>query len=146
MKIEKILHGESWLTREERIYIRKFLVAVQQLFLAKGVQDSPLLILRVGDVATHLLLVRRQELALVQTDESKAMDAAALNGPLAEQIGKSRERLRKAIKELEEACARLGTPVDTGIAGEMLPLVRQTADLLQNDAPPEEENNTPVPV
>ena len=137
MKIEKMLIGAPWLTREERIYIRKFLGAIQQLFISSGVKDTPLLALRVVDVAVHLLLSRRQERALIP--EEKCDGTPELSGALADQIGKGRERLRKAIKELEEACARLGSPVDTGIAGQLLPLVRQTSDLLQNASPPPEE-------
>lgn len=136
MRIAKVLIGAPWLTREERVYIRKFLGAVQQLFLSSGVKDSPLLALRVVDVAVHLLLTRRQELALIPADSNDG--TPELSGALADQIGKGRERLRKAVKELEEACARLGSPVDTGIAGQMLPLVRQTADLLHHNTLPAE--------
>jgi myo-inositol-1-phosphate synthase len=139
MKIEKVLIGAPWLTPEERVYIRKFLGAVHQLFLSSGVKDSPLLALRVVDVAVHLLLSRRQERALIP--EEKCDGTPELSGALADQIGKGRERLRKAIKELEEACARLGSPVDTGIAGQMLPLVRQTSDLLHHTAPPAEDGD-----
>ena len=40
--------------------------------------------------------------------------------------------MRKSMRELEEACARLGKPVQIGIADELLPLVRQTQHLLHS--------------
>ncbi|MFA7693678.1 MAG: hypothetical protein GX117_06945 [Candidatus Hydrogenedentes bacterium] len=128
MVLTKILRREPWLTKSERRYIHVFLQGVEELFASCDVKYSPLLSLRVADVAVHMLLVRRWEQGLIPgEEESEKVDA---RGSLFEQVMKTRERLRKSIKELEDACARLGTPVDTGIAGKVLPLVRQTADLL----------------
>ena len=101
--------------------------AVKRLFLERGVEETPFLALRVADVAIHHLLVRRLEANLRPNAEASG---APISAALADQIGKARERLRKTIRELEDACARLGRPLDIGYADAVLPLVRQTADLL----------------
>lgn len=135
MRVQDVERGEIWMTAGERTHLRKFVKAVRGLLARCGVEESPLLALRVADVSVHLVLVRRQERALMPDGDGNRAAAPELTGTLAEQIGKSRERLRRAVRELEDACARLGKPVEAGLAAEMLPLVRKTQDLLQARLP-----------
>jgi len=61
-------------------------------------------------------------------------DEPAVNiAQLVEQIGKTRERLRKAMRELEEVCVRLGKPVNIGFPDEMRSLMLATRHLLDSD-------------
>jgi len=141
MNLGDTARGASWMTPEERRHTRKFVAAVNRLFQKRGVEVTPFLALRVTDVAVHHLLVRRLENTLVL--DSAAGEATA-PGPvcspaLADQIGKARERLRKAVREIEDACARAGRPIDIGIADRVLPIVRQTADLLHHTTLPAQE-------
>lgn len=131
MKLSEAARSERWMTKEERAVMKRFVAAVRRMFVERGVRESPLLALRVSDVGVHWLLNRRLEQSLLPDD---AMDGAPpeLSGALAEQIGKARERTRKAIRDLEDACARLGAPIDVGVADKMLPLVRKTRDLLHD--------------
>lgn len=140
MSLRNIERGEFWMTGAERLFFRKFVKSLRALLGSRGVPESTLLSLRVADVAVHLLLVKRLETAL-----TPEMDAGAatpgITGALAEQVSKGRERLRKAVRELEDTCTRLGKPLDTGLADEMLPVVRKTGDMLQqavpSDGPPQ---------
>ena len=124
----------AWMTDEERLAMKRFMASVRRLFKARNVQESPLLTLRVVDVGVHYLLARRLETALSPRVDDEGAAVLEISGALADQIGKTRERLRKAIRELEDACARLGAPVDVGIADEVAPMARATRDLLHGQA------------
>ena len=73
-----------------------------------------------------------------------APDEPAVNiAQLVEQIGRTRERLRKAIRELEDVCAKLGKPVEIGIADKLLPFVREARHLIQNGIVDEDISESP---
>jgi hypothetical protein len=130
MRLQDVARREPWMTGEECLLMKKFIAAIRRLLAAHGVSESPLLTLRTADVGISWLLVRRLEAGLKPLEESAA--PPELSGSLADHIGKGRERLRKAIRELEDACARMGRPIDIGLADEMLPMVRKTRDLLHD--------------
>lgn len=132
MRLHESCWREGWMTKEEHQVMRQFMNAIRRFFKARGVQETPLLAMRVIDVGIHALLARRLELALTPTENESGEVVLDITGPIADHIGKTRERLRKSIRELEDACARLGVPVDVGIADQLLPLVRETQDLLHN--------------
>jgi len=134
MPMRAIERGESWMTEEERLLIRKFTRSLRALLSSRGVEETPLAALRMADVAIHLLLAKRLETALTPGADMQAA-TPGITGTLAEQVSKGRERLRKAVRELEDACARVGKPLDKGLAEEMLPLVRKTGDMLQHAVP-----------
>ncbi len=140
MHLKNLARGDSWMTPDERRHVKKFVAAIARLFSGYGVEETPLLTLRVGDVAIHHLLVRRLEKGLAPVVDNQGERVAELSGALADQIGKGRERLRKAVRELEDACARLGRPIDVGLADRMLPLVRKTQDLLHDVELPAQED------
>jgi hypothetical protein len=121
------------MTDEERLAVKRFVAEVRRMFAARGVRESPLLTLRVADVGIHWLLAMRLERGLMPEEDGPDANAVELSGALADQIGKARERMRKSIRELEDACTRLGTPIDVGIADRMLPMVRETKDLLHGE-------------
>ncbi len=133
MGLQERLWREAWMTPDEAAAMKRLMAALRRLLKTRGVQESPLLHLRMIDVGIHHLLARRLELGLMPREDADGTVALEVSGTLADQIGKTRERLRKAIRELEDACARLGTPIDVGIADQLLPLVRETQDLLHGD-------------
>ncbi len=132
MRLQEDHWRAAWMTDEECVVMRRLVAAVRRMFKAYGVQASPLVSLRVMDVGVHYLLARRLELHLTPRDDDTGAEGLLVSGSVADHIGKTRERLRKAIRELEDACARMGTPVDVGIADKVLPLVRETRDLLHD--------------
>lgn len=125
---------------EEDGVLRLFGRELEGMLRKHGVEPTPLLAIRVEDVVASWLTARRLEDALCEDgasglDEARtARGAAAAPGglvraphPLLEAAGKARERLRKALKELEDACTagrgdeKLGA---AGLAEEVRPLLR----------------------
>lgn len=122
MKMTTLALGEAWMSGDEAELNRQFVLGVGKLLRDRGVVENPLLVLRVNDVVVSWLLARRMEAGLGAGEEGESPRTTSAQ---AEAIGKSRERLRKAIKELEEYCARAGTPIDTGLADLMKPVIQQ---------------------
>jgi hypothetical protein len=122
MKMTILALGEAWMSADEAELNRQFVRGVGKLLEERGVVENPLLVLRVSDIVVSWLLARRMEAGLEGGPEG---EAARTTSAQAEAIGKSRERLRKAIKELEEYCERAGTPIDRGLADLMKPVIQQ---------------------
>jgi hypothetical protein len=139
MTFADMRQGELWMTEEERQRQRRFAGVMKKFLKHHGVADSPLLCLRVNDVAMQWLLVRRLENSLAETSHPPEGELPLVPTTLADHIGKGRERLRKAIRELEDACARLGTPIDSGLADQLAPLMRETRELMDAARFPAEE-------
>lgn len=123
MKLTTLAQGASWMTGAETVLNRKFVRGLRRLLRAWGVAENPLLVLRVNDVAVSWLVARRLEAGLAPADAD--LECARVTPVQADAIGKSRERLRKAVKELEDYCARAGTPVDSGLADHLQSVVRK---------------------
>lgn len=113
--------------------------ALEALLIERGVPLTPLILVRLEDLATAWLIARRLEDALWHRGVFCAAppkrrqdtdDAAQAVSPLVEQSGKARERVRKAMKDLEEACEKLGTPIDQGLADAVRPLLRAADGVL----------------
>lgn len=125
MKLAALTRGETWMTPEEAELNAGFIQGIGKLLQARGVAENPLLVLRVNDVVISWLLTRRLEEALSEEAPEATPNATQTTPARADAIGKSRERLRKSIKDLEDYCARAGTPIDTGIADVMKPVIQQ---------------------
>lgn len=126
MKLKTMVHGEIWMDEEESELNRQFVRGMGRLLRSRGVAENPLLALRVNDVVVSWLLVRRMEIALVKPHpDSDSGDTPAITTACADAIGKGRERLRKSVKDLEDYCSRAGTPIDTGLADAMKPVIQQ---------------------
>lgn len=122
MKMTTLAQGELWMSADEVELNRQFVRGVGKLLEDRGVMENPLLVLRVSDIVVSWLLTRRMEDGLGSGEDGAAPKTTSAQ---AEAIGKSRERLRKAIKELEEYCERAGTPIDRGLADLMKPVIQQ---------------------
>lgn len=111
--------------REVHREIAMCLVGDMAAFLkSHGVRQTPLVVLRVHDVLSSFLDVLGAEEALAAVDEPRtaAVESAA----------KARERLRKAMKELEESCERLGSPIGKGLADAMKPILKASEGVLED--------------
>lgn len=122
MKLKTLVQGENWMSGEERELNGTFVRGAAKLLRSRGVAENPLLVLRVNDVVVSWLLTRRLEEGLGHDDTGAPVPTTPAQ---ADSIGKSRERLRKSIKDLEDYCARAGTPIDTGLADLMKPVIQQ---------------------
>lgn len=116
MTLTTLTHGEPWMTSQEHDLNRDLIRAIAEFLAAAGVPETALVALRVNDVAATWLLVRRLETVLTP---AQGEPAPCPTSAQADAIGKCRERLRRAIKELEECCARTGTPVRQGLVEHM---------------------------
>lgn len=125
MEAKDVRRGAAWMTTPELRRYRRFVRALEEHCATHGVAWTPLLGLRLRDVAVCHLLVLRVEAALLQEDGLELDPKAALPTAVAEAIGKAQERCRKAMRELEEYCVKAGTPIDQGIADVMRPIIRQ---------------------
>lgn len=139
MDLAAVAAGAGWMTAGEHRLTEKITRTMGREFSRYGVVVSPLVALRVEDVIVSYLVVRRLETAFTEPTTPEEAKAAAAG---IEAAGKARERLRKAMKELEEACAKAGTPIDDGIAGQMKPLLLKTVGVLEDALRFEAEKNS----
>ena len=104
-----------------------FVAEMSQLLAACGVAPTPTVVLRVHDVATTLTIALALEDPLLEgLAAGEEMPASAV-----ESAAKARERWRKAMKELEDSCARAGSPIDQGLPDEVCPLLRKADGVLE---------------
>jgi hypothetical protein len=139
MLLKNLKQGAAWMSAAEKQAARRFILAIQKLFERAGVIETPLLALRVQELMIAAVLAHRLENRFFEAAimESCAEDEAAALPPIeakalaaaVDAAGKNRERIRKAMKELEDYCQKAGTPVDQGIADEMKPILEKTRDL-----------------
>jgi len=132
MDLKTLARGEAWMDDAERRLARRFMRGMSALFNEHGVADTPLLALRVNDVLVSWLLVRRAETGLFPGALDPGDDRAA--AAVIEAVSRARERMRKAMKELEDACAKGGTPIDAGLADQVRPILKQAAGLAEEAA------------
>jgi hypothetical protein len=112
-----------------------------RVFKRHGVEQTPLIHLRLEDMLATYLLVRRLEAALFRSDlfdssndfpdRTTAAGRRSALHPLIEAVGKTRERLRKAVKEFEEVLAAAGTPINQGFADKMKPIIKKAQGVLE---------------
>jgi len=132
---------EGLMPAHEADAIGHWVDALETLLAERGVPLTPLILLRLEDLTTAWLAARRIEAVLWDTGvftetptrrghEAEASHAAV--SALVEHAGKARERTRKAMKDLEEACEKLGTPIDQGLADQVKPLLEQSAGVLED--------------
>jgi len=114
----------------ERRLARRFVRGMGTVFSDHGVADTPLLSLRVNDVLVSYVLVRRLEAGLFLGGAEDEGDERA-TAAVVEAVSRARERMRKAMKELEEACAKAGTPIDTGLADLVKPMLKAATGLAE---------------
>ena len=142
MDFKTLSAGAPWMSDGDRTAHRRMLTALRRFVHRMGVKETPLLALHAADLTATALLVGRMERELAgfaagagetmpnhDTRETDARLRALI--ALADAIGKTRERMRKAMKELEDYCTRAGTPIDAGIADIMKPIVKKADGVLE---------------
>ena len=136
MNLTTLTHGEPWMTPEELDLNLAFIRATTEYLATRNVQETPLIALRVNDVIVTWLLARRLETALTPPEgEPAPCPTLAQAGA----IGKCRDRLRRAMKELEASCPRNTTPSGPSLTNPFFEFVKPA----QATTPPIENNNAP---
>ena len=105
MTLNDLTHGEPWMDPEERQTAAELVQAIQQSLTDRQIPETPFLVLRVQDYLLHHTLCRRLERSL--TPDPGATPPVTVLPSLAEHIGKSRDRLRKSLKDLDDAASKL---------------------------------------
>jgi hypothetical protein len=111
MNLNTLTQGEPWMTPQERNINHHLIGALAQFLADAGVPETALIALRVNDLAVTWLLARRLESALAPAEGESASCPTPAQ---ANAIGRCRDRLRRAIKELEACCPRNTTPARQG--------------------------------
>jgi hypothetical protein len=134
MNLKTLSRGKDWMTAKECAVTGAFVAEMDATFEAGAVVVTPLMVLRTEDVLVSHLMVQRIEQDLAEDGDPDMDPKEQRARPLAliEAAGKARERLRKAMKELEDACTKAGTPIDTGLADRMRPLLQQTEGTIED--------------
>jgi len=108
-----------------------FIEGMKQHLARYGVALTPLLVLRVREVLVCLLVVLHLEKGLLCGQEEEVGSRTVAGADL-ETLGKAQERLRKAMNDLEESCAKAGTPIDKGLADVMKPILQRAKGILED--------------
>ena len=61
MHMKKAEWCESWMTDEEKRFMKKQMAAMRRLFIRSGVPESPFISIRAIDIGIHHVMVRRLE-------------------------------------------------------------------------------------
>jgi hypothetical protein len=138
MTRKQVFKAADWMTPEEAACFRKITRDLNEIAYNHCVRESTLLHLAIDDVAITFLLVRRAEERLAESNPdakpSTTTKTSAQKHPTfstLEAIVKLRERLRKATREFEDYCRRVGVDKDIGLPDAMQPVLSQIGDTLE---------------
>ncbi len=123
---------EHWMTPREREEIARLAEALDQVFETRGIERNPLLSLRVRELGVLLALTRRLEahLGAIPAEDAAPDDDKRL-AARADAIGKSWERVRKALKELETYIDSHGRGDGASLADEMRPILAKAEGVVE---------------
>jgi hypothetical protein len=122
----------SRLEPEDLPVARAFLREMRRILERRNVEETPLLHLRQQDVLANYLAVRRLERLYSMPEPGVCETDCGHEDVSPETIGRARERLRRAMKALEEYVVMTGTPANVGLADEVLPLLKKTRGVLED--------------
>lgn len=122
--------GVDRLSDQEEDLAARFVTEMETALQAHGVYATPFVVLRVHDVLASMLVALRLERESIALEAGP--DAMRQRTTVIELAGKARERLRKAMKELEDTCAKMGTPIDQGLDEVMNPIIEAGEGILED--------------
>ncbi len=133
MKLQDWALGNHVFNADDRDKIRQLLAEFEGMFERFGVPDTPCRNLRTLDVVIAYVHARQLDALLADAQANAEADA---KGPpqlsLFDAAGKAHERMRKAMKELEDYCNKAGTPIDVGLADIMKPIIEKAEGVLED--------------
>lgn len=124
----------EWMTEDERKTAIELAKDFEDMFNERGIAPTPFANLRAAEIILLETHARRIEARLKDFPAivSENTKRGATLEELIECAGKARERVRKAVKELEEYCANAGTPIDKGLAGTMRPILKKAEGIFDD--------------
>lgn len=133
--LKSLVFEKDWLEKYEKPLAKALVEAVQREVKRRGVEETLGLVLRADCVLVSYLMVRRVEWTLrspqQDPDDGGSSRRKDSEGAQIEALGRAHERLRRAMKDLEEYCAKVGTPIDIGLADLMKPILRKGEGVLE---------------
>ena len=117
---------------EKRSAVSRFVRQLEKLIRRRGAEPTLLLSLRAEELVVAWLTARRIEDALRTEGVCRPNeDGPSALHPLVEALGKARDRLRRVIKEFEDALPAQAPPqAAKGLAEQVAPLLKLGADYL----------------
>ena len=103
MTLNDLAQAEPWMDQEERQITDTLIAAFRQNFAERQIPENPFLTLRLQNCLVQYILCRRLERSLTAGAEDPGTTHTA-------HVGRARERLRKALKELEDTANKLAPP------------------------------------
>jgi hypothetical protein len=127
------MQGRGWMEPSERALSKELVTGLAAHYGIDATDTDPLLALRVDDVAVHYLLVLRLEeiLSRARGRGEEDGDDPKKETTLVESVLRTRERLRKTMKELDEVLSRVGSGAGQGLADIMKPIMKQAEGVLE---------------
>ncbi len=119
MTLNDLTQGELWMDLQERQTAAELVQSFQQLFAERQIPETLFLVLRVRDFVLHHTLCLRLERSLTPShspedgnprhsrEDGNPSSPATVAPVLAGHIGRTRDRLRKSLKDLEDAADKL---------------------------------------
>ncbi len=132
MDLKSWVLDNTWLADPERACAVKLAHEFEKMFDQFEVVRTPLLVLHAEHAILSYLIVRRVEARLNDGLEMEHDPPKRPLDPVLDAVGKARERWRKAMKELEEYCAKAGTPIDRGLADIMKPILKKAEGVYED--------------
>lgn len=122
---------EHWMNDSERRDAAALAADFNAYAQGCGAADSPTLRLRCADVVAAAILLARAGRPLVDyADTDAELDPKRLATDL-DTHGKAQERLRKALKEFEDHCARAHPSDQQNLADLMAPIMERAPELYE---------------
>ncbi len=155
MNLNDLAQDESWMNESENEIGRRLVIAFQGLQRKWGLRDTPFLALRVRDLKYETLLLHRlvRELDAAESEpaaqkpgeanaaaKSEAEKPSGKSGaekrlkimlPVIEAMGKTMERIRKVLAELEEHFERSGNSLPASLADTFKPIIKNAERVYQ---------------
>ncbi len=138
MNLEKLAQPAAWMNPEERHTAAALIAAFQRLFTERGVPENPFIALRLQDCLVHYTLCRRLENGLLAGSGDITPAEAA-------QIGRVRDRLRRALKDLEDTAKKLAPPAESSSKTSRKGVPPETPAVTPLDPQKEVQNPTAPP-
>lgn len=149
MPMKNAIAYKAWEAPEARRIYRTMNTSFRRFFQQHGVPETPFLLLHADDVIAAALTAACLEKMLAgfaaaeeplsQEPRDADMRLRALI-TVADAAGKARERMRKAMKDLEEYCSRNGVAAGGGIADIMKPILEKANNALQENSREDTKN------
>lgn len=134
MNEEQATGGNAWMDEIEKTIFASFVDEIQSFLSEKSVKPTPFLRLRVEWLATLVVLRNRNEAGLADVKLKKPADpdSAKTMSILLDNLFKLWERMQKVMNEIEDYCAKAGTPIDKGLADKVKPLLQRTEGIIES--------------